>query len=288
MSGFILLFIIFLFFTGVISHQIYRELFTPAHMSESDAEAFALLGERITFTVEKNWLATGFYQPAQTNSDRVILLIHDHAHPASQVFPLVQYFHHLGFHVLTYDNSLSRKRRTFRFGHYASEGKGCFAFFNWYQQNYGPCSYLGAVGIGFGATTLIQLHRHNINFKFLVLEQLPVSFPHYLDNKIAHILPVFWWRRLINFIILSTLNRQQGIALTEVTNLVPCEVPTLLLHAQNHPFIPSTEAYRFLSYYKNMQSFTFNKNYHNSAIYSEPERYFFLLDTFLKQFPRNF
>ncbi|MGL4623571.1 MAG: alpha/beta hydrolase [Culicoidibacterales bacterium] len=288
MNGFILLFIIFLFLTWVISYQIYRELFHLTHTAKPTPESIHLLGERITFSISTTDNGYGFYQKATRPTDRVILLVHDHFHSATQVFPLVQYFHNLGFDVLTYDQTANKSPRSFRFGHYHTEGKACLALLNWYQTHHQTQVVLGAAGIGFGATTLVQLHKHGLEFDFLILEQLPVSFSQYLDTKITKTLSSFWWRNLINKIILSKLNNRALISLESISNLVSCDVPTLLLHSQNHPLTPSDYAYRFLPYYHNSQAFIFTKNYHNSGIYSEPERYFFLLDTFLKQFPTNF
>lgn len=288
MNGFILLFFIFLCLTGLISYQVYLDLFASRHQPDENPEAKQLLGQPVTFPITDNLQGHGFYLPAATSSTRVLLLVPDHLQSVSHVFPLAQYFQHLGYNVLTYDQTAARHQRSFRFGHYHTEGRGCLALMHWYEQTHGAMSDLAGIGVGFGGTTLMQLHKNGMEFSFLILEHLPISFSHYLQTRIAHVLSPFWWRNFVQQLILKRLTYKQRLALDEISNLVSCDTPILLLNSENHPLISSAETYRFLPYYRNMQAFTFTNNYTNSALYSDPERYFFLLDTFLKQSPVPF
>ncbi|MGL5914697.1 MAG: hypothetical protein ACRCZG_00410 [Culicoidibacterales bacterium] len=270
----------------IILRQCYFDMIYPKYISPDSS--FAGLGEKIYLTCHENRDAVGFFQCTThqilDNHSHVMILIPDHLHHPSQLFPLVQYFNNLGFDTFVYRPINQTKSKDFGFGHLDFEGADCLAFMQWYQaENSSKLCHFSGFGIGAGATTFIQLTKVSTLFDFLILEHLPIDFFNPLEHRLQTSISHFWLRMSITKILSFWFKVRHTLDVRELSNLIPCDIPVLLFNSTQHPAILASDTYRFLPYYSNIRAFDFSTNYLDSAIYTEPERYFFLIDTFLTE-----
>ncbi|MGL5381914.1 MAG: hypothetical protein ACRDCC_00315 [Culicoidibacterales bacterium] len=270
----------------IILRQSYLDLIYPKHLHASQFNES--LGEKIELYSQRQRKVSGFFQlstqATHASHRRVILLIHSHLHETSQLFPLIHYFNQLGFDTFAYQTQIQSQPTTFGFGHIDFEGDDCLTFIKWYQDQHPHehCQFSG-FGIDSGATTLIQLAKSGQEFDFLILEQLPLNLPTIIERQLKIVIPHFWLRLFITKLLTLWFKIRHSLVVRDLTNLTPCPSPILLFHSTEHPLNSAADNYRFLPYYNNMRAFNFSTNYFNSAVYSEPERYFFLIDTFLNE-----
>lgn len=278
------LFICFLFMTLSIYHHLKRELICP--LSQPKTLDLDSLGTPLSLPYRNNRVTAGYFRIAEVESNELIVLVHDHWQSPDQMTILADYFHHKGMHVLTYQqrNQNPRQRPACGFGHIDFEGADLRALLTQVQTRLAKKELtLHGFGIGFGATALLQLENRDHIFTSLILEHLTPDFDHWLHLKTTQLLSSFFWRNWCAQLLKFNLRWRYNLQTVELTNLVPCSIPILLIHSDNHPTIRAFDRYQFQPFFTNLTTFTCKSNDLDAAIFAETHRFLFILDTFFDQ-----
>lgn len=245
-----------------------------------------LWGEKISLRVD-NTQITGFWYPQKINSNKLILLTHDHKQDPTQVSLIAEFFHNQGFHTLIYVQRTVHNKKHAGLGHIDFEGHDCLQLLYFahsrIKELYGKEALIvGGFGIGFGATTLLQIEKNIPSFDFIIAEQIPISAKKWLEIQTTHLLKPFWWRFILLLLFKTSLKIHRKLSIDTIDNRFPCDIPILILNSQ-HPTILPNNTYQILPYWSKSYFVDFHSNHLDSALFSEPERYLFIIDTFLQQ-----